>query len=1073
MYNTMPENKNQEISAIFTQKIRAKLRSFDLLSFLQGRYDLQKVKTAGGSITFVCPWHADKKPSAWIKNDANGIQRVHCSSSDCQLKEVGGQDALGVLTTLEGINFKNACQTLFGNEFFDDNYHVKPTVKPTVVTGKKPDKEKSTPYVDINEIIENLNTEAISDTLEKFLEEKGFDNYVVQAASILREACYGTYTNPKNKIENLAFVMLDDTGKIHSLHLRNLPGRPKFKGFLAGDGKGKGFFFFDRKSEIVFIVEGIFKASALSCLDYSTICTYGTANVDYCLEIAKELCTDKRIILLLDRGAEKAQKEAMEKHGIEGIFWDKARPQNFGVDDLLAENPETFASVIASYIAHLPKQVKNPNEALSTQVKEKEFLLVIAGTGTGKTESVLNYYKQNDSITVFTNTVNNASDLHKNSGKCGNLVTANSKKEGEQNEEESPLKVGAKNVTTNGYLGLKENFPFIYPIAGYRYSIHGKESLKPGLTINRVLIVDEIHSLIEGCKFVYPLCQAYVLEKIDEKRGRWRKLDGDCQRLQKTNFCFWPARDKRNFNKFVYPLERYDCDATTIFENPEKAIPEIGKVRELQEPERYTQITGTLFGIELPENISKDIPIEDKGKKNPVYTEFDYLKAVLNFTLAPKIICEFPIYRDTQKPISKEELEKLRADFEDVEKAKIEGTEKSLDTLNARVKKAIDKIVQFPKNPAYVPSLSGYNILPLIQVMENSSKVIGLTATITPEQIAILEKVIKLSQWQFKTVKCQEVPFKFNLTVLSHADSLSIAKISKVLAKTLEMPEKQPSLTIVWKKGNSAFLSELLAKECPGCFVEWSERTFKNMKVSIEASDEAKEKLKSIVTYSGSSLLTGSNLPEYNLAIINLGQYISNASLNLPLNATVEKKTELLHSHIQNALRQEIGRLLRVTQEDWKLYKGQTLIAEKQIVALFYNQPDGFKFSPDFSIINDFKLIEASDKFSWYSTLPQTELASIVEAIENCHTKKEVTNWKLLDAQELAKNKASKNSITLKQRNNPLWKEEKEKLKQEQKLLEQAQELNRKFYSWREIVQNLHLSRYPEIKERIRQALQL
>ena len=128
-YDNTDNDSNQK-------KIKINLRNFDLLSFLQSKYKLQKVKKSGKSITFLCPFHEDTTPSGWIKRDKNGIQRIHCSSPNCRLKEFGGQDAIGVLTTIEGINFKDACNILFGND-----YHTHDTIPKSVA--KQPDTEKN------------------------------------------------------------------------------------------------------------------------------------------------------------------------------------------------------------------------------------------------------------------------------------------------------------------------------------------------------------------------------------------------------------------------------------------------------------------------------------------------------------------------------------------------------------------------------------------------------------------------------------------------------------------------------------------------------------------------------------------------------------------------------------------------------------------------------------------------------------------------------------------------------------------------------------------------------------------
>ena len=1037
------------------EEIRKNLRNFDLLSFLQGKYNLQKVKKSSKSITFLCPFHEDKTPSAWIKRDKNGIQRIHCSSPNCRLKEFGGQDAIGVLTTIEGINFKDACNILFGNDY------QAPTVTPKSVA-KQPDKEKSQ-TIDMDKIIEQLDTQALSDTLEKLLEEKGFGKYVVQAAGILRTACLGIYTNPQNKAQNLTFAVLDENRKICSLHLRNLPERKPFKGFLT-DATGKGYFFFDRQSEIVFIVEGILKAVALFCLGYSSICTYGTGNVDYGLQIAKKQCPGKRLVLFLDRGAEAIQRKAMAEYNIEGIFWKKDRPTNFGIDDLMAENPEAFAEVVQSYIEKLPKHVKHVTDSLT---KEKNRLnLVSSPTGSGKTyqiyQRIAEHVARRETATLFTNTINSVDSAMSEFKEMGirqhvARVVADSdrteKKRGNESNAEGIKQINA--TAYQSYLGLKGHTDEVYAKAGYEYfDKEGNPQIKEGLTTTDFHYCDEFHQIFNAMRVEYPLCKMYVRKEYNGQV--WHEPTDDYHNWQKWNMCYYPKMKK--FNRFEYPAE---IQEESLYTNVvPKNIDVLGISWEiLNNPKNYkqVQVNGTLFVIDLPpREIKKELPQPSQEESSSrKHMESEYLNTVLDYCYKPRIFCRFPILISTGQPIGQADIDRMFSEFyaPELEKAmqkhRDESKAKEEATKKARAK--VNELVRVPKQVAYVPILTGYNIIPLLQIMRPSPKgkvINAFSATLLPRHKEILHFVAKQTGWTINETLVTEAPIKFPFKVNKIQRDISLADYARLLAKLIETGFTK-SLCVVFKKQNARTVYKATSRmqKKVSFFYERDYET---------AYLENKGDKCNIVTYHKANILENENMPEHNNVIVDCDICLPIIALDLDFNQTREEIDAQMAELSNLILTQLIGRLLRdLLANELRKNANGPITSKKTITLTFINMPkELMAFRPNESVIADYKEYVETDTFKLFGD----DIEQLAKVIDDLHQGKEPENYLNIEA----KNMAGKppRELSRSQRENAMRKEEREKHRQEQKLnelLRKIIELKQQGIAKREIMLKLNI----------------
>jgi len=936
----------------------------------------------------------------------------------------------------------------------------------------KPQKElKKSNWPTKTEILNKLHP---IDNCTEWAEKRDFGQFNQQAAQILQKNLLGTvsFTWHGEEVRYLVAPVYSEPEKIQTVQLLGFPklvdGKLKTdKLFTRRENEqdsSKGYLsIFPKESfrDEIFLVESVTNAVSLACFGLKAIVIFSVANTDLAKHL-KNIYPQEKLVFWLDKGKpkeqlqkgvltiEEMQRQAMSRYNLPGIFWQENLPGGYDQNDLIRE--ENCADELFYYLDQLPKSLPEPKKEneieKAVSYQEKNLNLILGGTGIGKTKLIekigLSHIEQQEPMTIFTDTVQNATSIScdMNSEELS-LVISHGQKEGDISKNQKQY-----NISTYGYLGFKGHYPYIYAEAGH-------QNTKKGLTTDKILYMDEFHQLFEASHIYYPLCACYVERQTDG--GKYYSRIEDFQHWQKYRFAYWPTR--MDFNKFDY-LGRILESGIGEFSNKSKSF--AGRpVTDYQDPTMYKQINGTLFGVDIETTIDTFIPIFEKDKK---YTEHDYIDALLKKTYKARVICEFPILKSTKEPLSQKQVNDL---FEQYYQ---EGEEKATEKARAKV----NSLVTFPRNCAYLPILTGHNMLPLMQCLTYGRTINAFTATLSDRQIKMLEEVISLCGWTLSIKKIGMIPFKFNVDVLKKRERLDCAQQSRILDSLIG--EKAPkSLWVIWKMSNAEqihenmkFLNPNRAREV--CF--FKQKYYKGIHLDLEYASSSRESSeKHIVTYAGAAILQGENMPNHQVAVIDCGIFIAKAGLELTIGATQEEVNRELMAFIQQEILQITGRIFRPFIDEWETWDKTTKISRKKIVLLLHNLPEGLKdFRLNQELIQDYTEVSETEDYRFFSLLPDTEVQSYAQAIMDVLEDRTPINYKEIDAQRLVEQDKAQRHLSHKQRNElgddlKATKEE----KQLDALKNRIVELKKQGMTWREIDKKLNLHRKPkDIKDSLK-----
>ena len=924
---------------------------------------------------------------------------------------------------------------------------------------KKPTTKPMYSWPTKSEILAKI--EPIEDCI-KWAENRNFGEYNQESAEILEKCLLGKVSFPWYGQEKNYFVVpvYKAPDEIQTVQLLGFPkvveGKLKtekvFPRKETDQDSAKGYLPIFPKNpltEAIFLVESVTNALVLAASGLKAIAIFSVSNRDMAKKL-KEIYPKETLVFWLDKGKpkkelkegvltiEEMQKEAMSKYDLPGIFWRKNLPSGYDHNDLIRE--KNFVEELFYYLDQLPQSLPVPQEendlekALSYQ--EKNLNLILGGTGIGKTKLIeklgMSHIKRQEPMTIFTDTVQNATSISSDmNAKELALVISHG---------QAAISSGQKqyNVSTYGYLGFKGHYPYIYAEAGHK-------DTKKGLTTNKILYMDEFHQLFETSRIHYPLCACYV-ERQTDGRKYYSRIE-DFQHWQKYRFAYWPTR--MDFNKFEY-LKKILESGESEFSNKSKAF--AGRpVTDYQDPSIYQQINGTLFGIDIETTIDTTIPIVEHGKK---YTEHDFLDTLLKKTYKARVICEFPILKSTKQPLNQKQVNDLFLQYYQ------EGEEKATEKARAKV----NSLVTFPKNCAYLPILTGYNLLPLMQCLAYGYSINAFTATLSDRQIVMLREAISLCGWTLSIKKINMIPFKFNVDVLKQRERLDCAQQSKILDKLIEK-DAPKSLWVIWKMSNAEQIHENMKFLNPNrargvCF--FKQKYYKGIHLDLEYASSSRENSeKHIVTYSGAAILQGENMPNHQIAVIDCGIFIAKAFLELMIGATQEEVKRELMDFIQQEILQITGRIFRPFTEEWNTWNKTTQVSKKKIVLLLHNLPEEIKdFKLNQELIADYNELTDSEDYRFFSLLPDTEIQSYAQAIMDVLQDRIPVNYKEIDAQRLVEQDKNREHLSHKQRKGlgddlKATREEKKIESLKSKIVE----LKKQGITWREIFTRLHLSR--------------
>jgi CRISPR/Cas system-associated endonuclease/helicase Cas3 len=117
--------------------------------------------------------------------------------------------------------------------------------------------------------------------------------------------------------------------------------------------------------------------------------------------------------------------------------------------------------------------------------------------------------------------------------------------------------------------------------------------------------------------------------------------------------------------------------------------------------------------------------------------------------------------------------------------------------------KCKDKI-QFPVYACSIPTLSGINMIPYLQLFEEATRLAFASATM-PEQMAeLLKEIAEKTDWQCRQVVIEDVPFQFKFTVLKMQDRLSLERQTKITQRVDAATDEKTRMLLVTSKKSEA-----------------------------------------------------------------------------------------------------------------------------------------------------------------------------------------------------------------------------------------------------------------------------
>lgn len=600
---------------------------------------------------------------------------------------------------------------------------------------------------------------------------------------------------------------------------------------------------------------------------------------------------------------------------------------------------------------HLAKDIR--------ELKEKEVLLFSAPTGSGKTyflaqEIIRLCCKTSKCITVLTNSINSVKNIYneiifaaKSQGIDSPDVTKNVLGKVADDENYSSKRIGRVAIATYYSLGRKghTNTPksSVSDIGDPRKQLLGED---------RILFCDEIQSLIEFCKVNEPLAARYYRTK--DTYNKIQKCQVSTKNKDACTNCVMAYKRKAPDSKF-----QQSHFPNSFFEDSRENHQDCELITEIFDDlwniKTYDNCEG-VFTKMLEENINYELekPRDiDKTKENDVIFS-DFLRDLLSKLKYPQLSMSSPVNRETQQPIAPGEA------------LKIDSSERS-------------KQVMFYPQTCRVPHLKGYDILPLLQILQ-SEKIIMCSATIPDDTAKLLDDILPQKGWSFRLEEVDKEIVKFSAMFLTTKETLSqhtLVELAKALKEEtiIVAKTKTEASAIYWSATETSKLYD------GGQFIE-----------TIRGETEEHNK-QILVTYLRSTLLTGLNFPNKNVMVVDCNSFFP--QIICTAKTRDDRRIEMLKK-LQLLITQSIGRLLRTTEEKRKIG-----VDDRNIVFVLHGIPTDLKLELDD------RLFSRKETVSEIFVTKEKVYNSIRKAIEDARRTFQVKNYR---AEEIEDKKQYANS---------------------------------------------------------------
>jgi phosphoribosyl-ATP pyrophosphohydrolase len=876
----------------------------------------------------------------------------------------------------------------------------------------------------------------------KILQKRGFGKYVKKLAPILAQI---VRINTWKGTKKLALPQIEK-GEIVGLHMicQDLHTKndldEKAGAFLLSAGKHK---------DTCIIVESLFNALALLALGYSALIMFGCENkkaIANWLPTARKKCN--RIILWLDRGKEELSQRYCSEFNLDAmVVFEPEKADNYAVKDMLAESDTDFLPKIERYIAeayaqssqakqkpaHKPKPKPEAMEVVELRDKADrksideafagwdDTALIVGVVGSGKT-----YGAENKELAAirenipFCYAANNRTDLeayHKGvtAKTAANILPLMGGRTGldddsdtyEQREKEI-ITLDAPGVAKN-YLWLNTHLTFLMRkgIGNKVYSlVNWIKETRP------FMVMDEINEFVSRLELLIPL---EVMATTNRRKGTkepYTSVFHKCPSFATHSYRCHKCQICRNL--------QYNVDT---YGNAKLEIPS-GKASQMQS---YIPVFQTVDGavIAMPEvNYTTTLLQQESGyleKKianpNPLPTRYedneifgrDDLNDIINCSLKPSLVDIYPTFNNMH----------------------YQHDERYSEEIKAKVK--------FPSLPCgrYL-ALCDLLILKIIAQYARGARF--LCTDISQHTTEILQHVFP----NLRIVRVNRQAEKLeNVILLGHSKELMPGAIAEQAHNAHEANEVK---TLQFEQSNKQVSNAF--KKCP---------TAPGYSIGMFLSGECIPKRTCTTEELYQIIANAHSVYGKSLNLTMFAQCITNGALFKPYIAYPHErsKEDILKQILQYRIElicQTLGRILREDKKKPIPYR----------VCMVHNiAPEDFELVTKSLRLDEIakqqaaRFIKYDEKLFWEMATKFVTTGQIIERSENQQARKMSPRQRELRADEIAAEKAARQQQKKQENTDEIW--------------IAAIKMQKQNFKYRDVYKKLHLERYPEIVEKLKQ----
>ena len=289
------------------------------------------------------------------------------------------------------------------------------------------------------------------------------------------------------------------------------------------------------------------------------------------------------------------------------------------------------------------------------------------------------------------------------------------------------------------------------------------------------------------------------------------------------------------------------------------------------------------------------------------------------------------------------------------------------------------KKIYYPAYACQTPIIKGVSSTIYDNLLSYSKKVIALSATMSEQQTNYIEQKANVYNFPTQHIRIEQMPFKFNVTMLKLEEKLSRERIENLLESISHHETKVFWVEPTQKAAVSSYES-IKSHPLLGDKLLYFERQDYNS--CLEKSSHRENSGDILLTYGKSAICKAHDLADVNLVIVDCSMFIPNIALNFDGTTDLLEQRQQQADSINTNLTQIIGRVFRSREQR---IEGQTVVDPRQIVVVLHNlPPELYWFCPQKNLIETYNEY-SSEQVLGRTTKRATEnlIRSVQEALES------------------------------------------------------------------------------------------